>query len=42
LGEYIYVAPDRDAVLIRFGTGAGSLDDASWISLLRNLASSIP
>jgi len=42
LGEYIYVAPDRNAVVVRFGTGAGSLDDAGWASLLRNLASSIP
>lgn len=42
LGEYIYVAPDRDAVLVRFGTQTGSLDDGGWISLLRNLASSIP
>lgn len=39
LGQYIYVAPDRDAVLLRFGTRFG---DVEWISLLRALASRIP
>jgi CubicO group peptidase (beta-lactamase class C family) len=39
LGQYIYVAPDREAVLLRFGTRFG---DVEWISLLRALASRIP
>lgn len=41
LGQFIYVAPDRDAVLLRFGTryGIGRFD---WIGVLRELASRIP
>jgi CubicO group peptidase (beta-lactamase class C family) len=42
LGQYIYVAPDRDVVVVRFGTTTGSLDGISWVSLLRNVASSVP
>jgi CubicO group peptidase (beta-lactamase class C family) len=42
LGQYIYVAPDRDVVVVRFGTQAGSLDDVGWVSLFRNLASAVP
>ncbi len=41
-GQYLYVAPDRDAVLVRFGTSYGELDPMEWISLLRDLASRIP
>jgi hypothetical protein len=39
LGQYVYVAPDRDAVLVRFGTGFG---DVNWIGVLRELAPRIP
>jgi CubicO group peptidase (beta-lactamase class C family) len=39
LGQYIYVAPDRDAVLVRFGTRFGTFE---WIGILRDLASRIP
>jgi len=39
LGQYIYVAPDRDVVLLRFGTGFGGVD---WIPLLREMASHAP
>ena len=39
LGQYIYVALDRAAVLVRFGTGFG---DVNWIGVLRELASRIP
>ncbi|MGA2794634.1 MAG: hypothetical protein ABSE69_14100 [Roseiarcus sp.] len=39
LGQYIYVAPDRDAVLIRFGARFG---DVNWVGVLRDLASRIP
>jgi CubicO group peptidase (beta-lactamase class C family) len=39
LGQYIYVAPDRDAVLLRFGTGFGGID---WIPILREIASHAP
>lgn len=28
-GQFVYVAPDRDAVLVRFGTAEGNLDKAS-------------
>ncbi len=41
-GQYLYVAPDRDAVLVRFGTSYGDLDPLEWVSLLRDLASRIP
>jgi len=37
-GQYIYVAPDRNAVLVRFGTGYGDVD---WADVLRRLASRI-
>jgi len=36
LGQFIYVAPDRDAVIVRFG---GSFGNVSWIPVLRDLAS---
>jgi CubicO group peptidase (beta-lactamase class C family) len=39
LGQYIYVAPDREAVLVRFGTRYGGVN---WIAVLRELASRIP
>jgi len=39
MGQFIYVAPDRDAVIVRFGTRFGGVD---WIALLREVASQIP
>ena len=39
LGQYIYVAPDKDAVIVRFGTEYAGVD---WIPLLREIASTIP
>ena len=38
-GQYIYVAPDRDSVLLRFGTRFADVD---WIGLMRELASRVP
>ncbi len=45
LGQFIYIAPDRDVVLVRFGTGYGIRGQApwvAWVSVLRDLASCIP
>jgi CubicO group peptidase (beta-lactamase class C family) len=41
-GQFIYVAPDRDAVLVRFGSGYGGADSATWLGVLRDLASRLP
>jgi CubicO group peptidase (beta-lactamase class C family) len=38
-GQVIYVAPDRDAVLVRFGASYGNI---AWIPILRDLASRLP
>lgn len=38
-GQYIYVAPDRDLVLVRFGRGSGDVD---WPALLEQLAAQVP
>jgi CubicO group peptidase (beta-lactamase class C family) len=38
-GQVIYVAPDRDAVILRFGTRYGGVP---WIAALRAMASRIP
>jgi CubicO group peptidase (beta-lactamase class C family) len=38
-GQVIYVAPDRDAVLVRFGASYGNV---AWIPILRELASRLP
>ena len=35
LGQVLYVAPDRNAVLARFGAGFADVD---WVGVLRNLA----
>jgi len=37
LGQYIYVAPDADAVIVRTGGDWGTENDA-WLSLLREVA----
>jgi hypothetical protein len=42
MGQFIYVAPDHDAVLVRFGTSTGGLGMPDWIGVLRDLASRIP
>ena len=38
LGQVLYVAPDRNAVLARFGAGFADVD---WIGVLRNLAAKL-
>jgi CubicO group peptidase (beta-lactamase class C family) len=38
-GQILYVAPDRDAVLARFGDSYGNVN---WIATLRDLASRLP
>jgi CubicO group peptidase (beta-lactamase class C family) len=38
-GQYVYVAPDRGAVLVRFGVRYG---DLNWLDVLRELASRLP
>ncbi len=45
LGQFIYLAPDRDVVLVRFGTRYGIRNQTpwfDWVSIFRNLASCIP
>ena len=34
MGQFIYVAPDHDAVLVRFGTSTGGLGMPDWIGML--------
>jgi CubicO group peptidase (beta-lactamase class C family) len=36
-GQYIYVAPDADAVVVRFGRDSG-LGNPSWVATLRDIA----
>lgn len=38
LGQFIYVAPDRDAVVVRMGASYGGLDHSAWVSVLQQLA----
>ncbi|WP_210509083.1 serine hydrolase [Naasia sp. SYSU D00057] len=38
-GQYIYVVPDKDLILVRLGTGAGEQD---WPSVLRDIAATVP
>jgi CubicO group peptidase (beta-lactamase class C family) len=38
LGQYIYIAPDRDAVVVRFGERFGGLDSNAWVVALRGVA----
>ncbi|HEY1296786.1 MAG TPA: hypothetical protein VGJ60_27220 [Chloroflexota bacterium] len=38
LGQFIYVAPDRDVVVVRSGQSYGGLDPLQWRALLRDLA----
>ena len=40
MGQIIYVAPDRDVVLLRFGTTAG-ISHIEWLRLMREFASQI-
>jgi CubicO group peptidase (beta-lactamase class C family) len=42
LGQFIYVAPDRDAVVVRSGQSYGGLDPLEWRALLRDLADRVP
>jgi CubicO group peptidase (beta-lactamase class C family) len=37
-GQFLYVAPDRDAVVVRFGERYDGLSKESWVSLLRSVA----
>jgi CubicO group peptidase (beta-lactamase class C family) len=41
-GQFIYVGPDRNAVLVRYGTLYGGVDSAGWKNILRDLASRVP
>ena len=36
-GQYIYVAPDADAVVVRFGRDWG-VDNVAWLAILRDVA----
>ena len=38
LGQVLYVAPDRDAVLARFGASFANVD---WVGVLRGLAAKL-
>jgi CubicO group peptidase (beta-lactamase class C family) len=37
-GQFIYVAPDRDAVVLRFGERYGGIDSQTWVGILRGMA----
>ncbi|MEO7080456.1 MAG: serine hydrolase [Flavobacteriales bacterium] len=39
LGQYVYVDPSRDIVIVRLGTNHGNVD---WTSVFRNLAKAYP
>jgi CubicO group peptidase (beta-lactamase class C family) len=41
-GQFIYVAPDRDAVVVRFGERFGGLDLRDWVTVLRDVADALP
>ena len=41
-GQYIYVAPDRNTVVVRNGESYGGLQSAAWLAVLRTLADSVP
>jgi CubicO group peptidase (beta-lactamase class C family) len=41
LGQYIYVAPDTDAVIVRTGSDWG-IDNDAWLDVLRNVADELP
>jgi CubicO group peptidase (beta-lactamase class C family) len=41
LGQFIYVAPDRNAVVVRMGRSYGGLDPLEWRAVLRDLADRI-
>ena len=36
-GQYIYVAPDADAVIVRFGSDWG-VENTTWLATLRDVA----
>ena len=40
-GQYIYVAPEEDAVIVRTGSDWG-MDNPHWLALFRHLASQLP
>jgi CubicO group peptidase (beta-lactamase class C family) len=40
-GQFIYVAPDRDAVVVRFGERFGRLDSRAWVATLRGVADTV-
>jgi hypothetical protein len=35
-GQYIYVAPDADAVVVRLGSSSG-VDNAAWLATFRDI-----
>lgn len=41
LGQYLYVQPGRRFVVVRLGSGRGSLRTADWLSLFRALADDV-
>jgi hypothetical protein len=36
-GQYVYVAPDADAVIVRFGRDWG-VDNDTWVTTFRDIA----
>jgi CubicO group peptidase (beta-lactamase class C family) len=38
LGQYLYLDPDHDMVIVRLGRSRGHLSDAEWVDLLDGLA----
>jgi CubicO group peptidase (beta-lactamase class C family) len=41
-GQFVYVAPDRDAVVVRFGERFGGLSLDGWTATLRAVADAVP
>jgi CubicO group peptidase (beta-lactamase class C family) len=42
LGQYIYVAPDRNTVVVRLGERYGGIDMQAWPTVLRDMADGAP
>ncbi len=42
LGQYIYVAPDRNMVVVRLGERYGGIDMQAWPTVLRDMADRAP
>jgi CubicO group peptidase (beta-lactamase class C family) len=41
-GQFVYIAPDHNAVVVRSGESYGALSSQQWLAVLRGLADSVP